>query len=139
MPKKTHHSPMTNAAWKQCIVGFLDGVRRELHTDTPTEDKDALQAMRSRLEKKRITEARKPFERKIDRLIESRPYLFAAAHRHIGKVLPPLVEQAASTMKRARDLLDRAPNKSPEPTAVGAFSSAIAVHVTSRRWLSFFR
>jgi hypothetical protein len=31
------------------------------------------------------------------------------------------------------------PNKSPEPTAVGAVSSAIAVHVTSRRWLSFFR
>jgi|ERR1035441_1341713 hypothetical protein len=33
----------------------------------------------------------------------------------------------------------RAPNKSPEPTAVGAGSSAVAVHVTSRRWLSFFR
>ena len=31
------------------------------------------------------------------------------------------------------------PNKSPEPTAVGAVSSAIAVHVASRRWLSFFR
>jgi hypothetical protein len=31
------------------------------------------------------------------------------------------------------------PNKSPEPTAVGAVSSAIAVHVVSRRWLSFFR
>ena len=31
------------------------------------------------------------------------------------------------------------PNKSPEPTAVGAGSSAIAVHVASRRWLSFFR
>jgi hypothetical protein len=31
------------------------------------------------------------------------------------------------------------PNKSPEPTAVGACSSAVAVHVTSRRWLSFFR
>jgi len=30
------------------------------------------------------------------------------------------------------------PNK-PEPTAVGAVSSAVAVHVTSRRWLSFFR
>src|ERR1035441_993413 len=30
------------------------------------------------------------------------------------------------------------PNKSPEPTAVGPCSSAIAVHVTSRRWLSFF-
>jgi hypothetical protein len=31
------------------------------------------------------------------------------------------------------------PNQSPEPTAVGAGRSAIAVHVASRRWLSFFR
>ena len=31
------------------------------------------------------------------------------------------------------------PNKSPEPTAVGAVRSAGAVHVASRRWLSFFR
>ena len=31
------------------------------------------------------------------------------------------------------------PNKSPEPTAVGACSSAIAVHAASRRWLSFLR
>ena len=31
------------------------------------------------------------------------------------------------------------PNKSPEPTAVGAGSSAVAVHAASRRWLSFFR
>ena len=40
------------------------------------------------------------------------------------------------------------PNKSPEPTAVlstvafakadGAVRSAVAVHVASRRWLSFF-
>ena len=31
------------------------------------------------------------------------------------------------------------PNKSPEPTGVGAGSSANAVHVAGRRWLSFFR
>jgi hypothetical protein len=31
------------------------------------------------------------------------------------------------------------PNQSPEPTAVGAVRSAVAVHVASRRWLSFFR
>jgi len=29
------------------------------------------------------------------------------------------------------------PNKSPAPTAVGAFSFAIAVHVAGRRWFSF--
>jgi hypothetical protein len=37
------------------------------------------------------------------------------------------------------DFTSLLPNKSPEPTAVGAGSSAIAVHVASRRWLSFFR
>jgi hypothetical protein len=31
------------------------------------------------------------------------------------------------------------PNKTLEPTADGAVSSAIAVHAASRRWLSFFR
>ena len=34
---------------------------------------------------------------------------------------------------------DQSPNKSPEPTAVGAVRSAIAVHVAGRRWLSFLR
>ena len=37
------------------------------------------------------------------------------------------------------DFISLMPNKSPEPTAVGAFSSAVAVHVASRRWLSFLR
>jgi hypothetical protein len=130
---------MTNREWKLFMNGLLDSVERELHPDTPTEDREALRAFRGRLERKRITEARKPYERKIDRLVESRPYLLAASHRYIGKVLPPLVEQSASLLKRARDLLDRAPNKTPEPTADGVVSSAIAVHVASRRWLSFFR
>jgi len=34
---------------------------------------------------------------------------------------------------------DMMPNKSPEPTAVGAVRSAVAVRVASRRWLSLFR
>ena len=38
-----------------------------------------------------------------------------------------------------RNRLRLPPNKSPEPTAVGTDSSAVAVHVASRRWLSFFR
>jgi hypothetical protein len=31
------------------------------------------------------------------------------------------------------------PNKTLEPTADDAVSSAVAVHAASRRWLSFFR
>jgi hypothetical protein len=37
------------------------------------------------------------------------------------------------------DFTSLMPNKSPEPTAVGAVRSAVAVHAASRRWLSFFR
>jgi hypothetical protein len=46
---------------------------------------------------------------------------------------------AARRSFQAFMIIDRQPNKSPEPTAVGAVSSAVAVHVASRRWLSFFR
>ena len=35
-------------------------------------------------------------------------------------------------------VIDRMPNKSPEPTAVGVVSSAVAVHVVGRRRLSFY-
>ena len=37
------------------------------------------------------------------------------------------------------DFTSLMPNKSPEPTAVAAVCSAIAVRVAGRRWLSFFR
>jgi hypothetical protein len=59
------------------------------------------------------------------------------------------VDERVSTV--GKQLRFMPPNKSPEPTADGAGSSAIAsvkprgatplygVHVTSRRWLSFFR
>jgi hypothetical protein len=36
-------------------------------------------------------------------------------------------------------IMTTTPNKTLEPTADGVVSSAIAVHATSRRWLSFFR
>jgi len=101
MPQRT----MTNREWKHFMSGMLDAVERELHPDAPAHDRKALQALRSSLERKRVTEARKPYEQKFDRLVDSRPYLFTAAHRHIGKIMPPAVEQAASALKKARDLL----------------------------------
>jgi hypothetical protein len=42
-------------------------------------------------------------------------------------------------VKAVQSHLTQWPNQSPEPTAVGAGRSAIAVRVASRRWLSFFR
>jgi hypothetical protein len=51
-------------------------------------------------------------------------------------MLQPALERAH---EKARLLHEQRPNNSPEPTAVGAGSSAFAVHIASRRWLSFFR
>ena len=52
--------------------------------------------------------------------------------------LSPQVQALGLTNTVAKSL-GMLPNKSPEPTAVGACSSAVAVHVANRRWLSFFR
>jgi hypothetical protein len=49
------------------------------------------------------------------------------------------VWKAASSELSHFKLESTMPNKSLEPTAVGPFSSAFAVHVASRRWLSFLR
>jgi hypothetical protein len=43
---------------------------------------------------------------------------------------------AIAGFRQKRIGVDCRPNKSPEPTAVAA---AVAIHATSRRWLSFFR
>ena len=48
-------------------------------------------------------------------------------------------DESVSDVQLSRRFFTMTPNKSPEPTAVGAVRSAIAVHVASRRWLSFFR
>ena len=37
------------------------------------------------------------------------------------------------------DFTSLMPNKSPEPTPIGACRSAIAVHIANTAWLSFFR
>jgi hypothetical protein len=53
--------------------------------------------------------------------------------------MPEIYEQLKQKPRPLLDNMKATPNKSPEPTAVGAVSSAVAVHVASRRWLSFFR
>src|ERR1039457_3846122 len=58
-----------------------------------------------------------------------------------GCLMPPALhrrQQKKYFLRLMRVPHTNRPNKSPEPTAVGAVSSAVAVHVTSRRWLSFF-
>ena len=60
--------------------------------------------------------------------------LNAAAGQTSGNNLTPELNNLRQARRGAAGF-----NKSPEPTAVGACRSAVAVHVASRRWLSFFR
>jgi hypothetical protein len=57
----------------------------------------------------------------------------------IGSLLSLAVIIGLFRMRKDLFGSSRMPNKSPEPTAVGACRSAVAVHVAGRRWLSFFR
>ena len=65
--------------------------------------------------------------RKEQRLgaVQTSPMIHACQRRRPGVKVSPVNDFSHSL--------------SPEPTDVGAVRSAIAVHVTSRRWLSFFR
>jgi hypothetical protein len=63
----------------------------------------------------------------------------ARAGSHAGKCGSFSICERFDLPDSIMDFTSLMPNKSPEPTAVGAVSSAIAVHVASRRWLSFFR
>src|ERR1035437_1603189 len=56
-----------------------------------------------------------------------------------GSTLVPRKESSMDIWRFQRHNEAVMPNKSPEPTAVGAVSSAIAVHVANRRWRSFLR
>jgi hypothetical protein len=58
--------------------------------------------------------------------------VLAAEPRHSDTRIPQI-----SLVLDAVCMASLSPNQSPEPTAVGAVSSAVAVHVESRRWLSF--
>jgi hypothetical protein len=53
--------------------------------------------------------------------------------------LPALTFLTLVGGRRTRQITTQPPNQSPEPTAVGAGRSAIAVHAAVRRWLSFGR
>ena len=99
------------------MSGLLDGVERELSPTVPAETKAALQTFRSRLEWKHVTRKRKRFERKLEACLQSSPFLRAASRQHIAKILPPIVERAAATLKQARLILaSHAPNTALEPT-----------------------
>ena len=91
---------MTNQEWKQFIGDILDSVERELLPSTPVEDQTALQAFRARVRLKRVTEARKPFERELDGLIDGRSSLQAAAQRYLDKAVPRVLEDTVATLKK---------------------------------------
>ncbi len=64
---------------------------------------------------------------------------FTIAHLLHREVLMVLIILRHFALIVTEDSVMTWPNKLPEPTAVGAVSSAVAVQVTSRRWLSFLR
>jgi hypothetical protein len=63
----------------------------------------------------------------------------ARASSHGGQVRTRWIGERLDLPGFIMDFTISWPNKTLEPTADGAVSSAVAVHAASRRWLSFFR
>jgi hypothetical protein len=63
----------------------------------------------------------------------------ARAGSHSGQVLSRRIGERWDLPYFIMNFTISWPNKTLEPTADGAVSSAVAVHAASRRWLSFFR
>jgi len=71
--------------------------------------------------------------------IEYADGLQVSASHYMATITLPNGRKGLVALAGNSSVSDASPNKSPEPTAVGAGRSAVAVRVTSRRWLSFLR
>lgn len=91
--------------WKRCLEDLLDGVAREIRTTARTETKIALRRFRARLDKITVAREREQFERELGNFLQSEPCLRDAGTRYIRKKLPPIVEAAVATLKRAQRVL----------------------------------
>ena len=76
---------MTHPEWKRCMSGLLDGVESELRADASREDRAVLAVLRYRLSSKRVTEARKSYEEKIESVLQSRSSLQTAATIYLSR------------------------------------------------------
>ena len=70
---------------------------------------------------------------------DRRYFVFGSRPVAGAEIHPPCSSFDFSVLHILEFVLNRVPNQSPEPTAVGAVCSAVAVHVAGRRWLSFLR
>jgi len=58
---------------------------------------------------------------------------------NVGRLKIILLDDHKFIYEREGETMTLTMPKSPEPTAVGACRSAVAIHVAHRRWFSFFR
>jgi hypothetical protein len=75
---------MKSSEWKNFTIGLLDDLEKQLSFSTPKATRLKLAELRESINKITTARKRKSWERRMDRLYESSPFIKAASRRLIG-------------------------------------------------------
>jgi hypothetical protein len=90
------HGPRPIRFGKRLVLGWLDGIEAELCRSAPRSAHAELARLRSEVRKGPL----KRIGRRIDAVIESKPYFRAAYRRHVNRQLAALLPEAESVFRR---------------------------------------
>lgn len=91
--------PMTAPKWKNFMIGLIDGLERHLCASAPKSASLGLKSFRARVTSARTAGARGMVERDLDRFVESKPWLRAAASRYVVEQLDGVTKKLESIAK----------------------------------------
>ena len=95
---------MRDNEWQKIVVELLDGVERELPSDTLDAIRERLRILRNRVINKKKSASRKNIEREVDAFLESTPLLSDCSGKYIVKILGPALSEAEAVLERAHAL-----------------------------------
>ena len=93
---------MKTAAWKKYVRGLIDNVERELRPSTPAKSRVALNDFRIRINRDHVKRRRKRFQNDLDKLLETEPFLYAAANRFMKKLMRETTKKLKVSLKSIR-------------------------------------
>jgi hypothetical protein len=94
--------------WKDWMRDFVDGIERELRPSCPLKSRTDLGEFRGRLDTKRVRGGHKRFERELEELLQSDPFLRRATERYFAREVPAALEAALVVLEQAKVVLAKA-------------------------------
>ena len=96
---------MNAREWLKMIIDLIDGVEQHLCASAPKKAKEQLREFRKQSREARTAKAHALYERKLNRFLESAPYLRSAGRRYITPKVVDALTRATKALKEATCIL----------------------------------